>query len=46
MEEFIVMIGIDFGTTNSAVAMADEFGHVHTARYVMTKVIASNLRLS
>ena len=27
------MIGIDFGTTNSAVAMADEFGHVKTARY-------------
>lgn len=27
------MIGIDFGTTNSAVAMADEFGHVTTARY-------------
>lgn len=27
------MIGIDFGTTNSTVAMADEFGHVTTARY-------------
>jgi len=27
------MIGIDFGTTNSAVAIADEFGHVTTARY-------------
>jgi len=27
------VIGIDFGTTNSAVAMADEFGHVTTARY-------------
>ena len=27
------MIGIDFGTTNSAVAMADKFGHVTTARY-------------
>ena len=27
------MIGIDFGTTNSAVAVADEFGHVTTARY-------------
>jgi hypothetical chaperone protein len=27
------MIGIDFGTTNSAVAMADEFGHVTTAHY-------------
>jgi len=27
------MIGIDFGTTNSAVAMADEFGGVITARY-------------
>jgi hypothetical chaperone protein len=27
------MIGIDFGTTNSAVAMADEWGHVTTARY-------------
>lgn len=27
------MIGIDFGTTNSAVAMADEFGQVTTARY-------------
>lgn len=27
------MIGIDFGTTNSAVAMADESGHVKTARY-------------
>jgi hypothetical chaperone protein len=27
------MIGIDFGTTNSAVAMADEFGHVTMARY-------------
>jgi hypothetical chaperone protein len=27
------MIGIDFGTTNSAVAMADECGHVTTARY-------------
>jgi hypothetical chaperone protein len=27
------MIGIDFGTTNSAVAMADEFGRVTTARY-------------
>src|SRR5215469_13077566 len=27
------MIGIDFGTTNSAVAMADEFGCVTTARY-------------
>ena len=27
------MIGIDFGTTNSSVAMADEFGHVTTARY-------------
>jgi len=27
------MIGIDFGTTNSAVAMVDEFGHVTTARY-------------
>jgi hypothetical chaperone protein len=27
------MIGIDFGTTNSAVAVADEFGQVTTARY-------------
>ena len=27
------MIGIDFGTTNSAVAMADERGRVTTARY-------------
>ena len=27
------MIGIDFGTTNSTVAMADEFGGVITARY-------------
>ncbi len=27
------MIGIDFGTTNSAVAMADEHGQVTTARY-------------
>ena len=27
------MIGIDFGTTNSAVAVADESGHVITARY-------------
>ena len=27
------MVGIDFGTTNSAVAIADEFGHVTTARY-------------
>ena len=27
------MIGIDFGTTNSAVAMVDESGHVTTARY-------------
>jgi len=27
------MIGIDFGTTNSAVAMADEFARVTTARY-------------
>jgi hypothetical chaperone protein len=27
------MIGIDFGTTNSAVAVADESGHVTTARY-------------
>jgi len=27
------MIGIDFGTTNSAVAMADKSGHVTTARY-------------
>jgi hypothetical chaperone protein len=27
------MIGIDFGTTNSAVAMADKLGHVRTARY-------------
>lgn len=27
------MIGIDFGTTNSAVAMADELGHVRVARY-------------
>jgi len=27
------MIGIDFGTTNSAVAMADKFGHVTMARY-------------
>ena len=27
------MIGIDFGTTNSAVAVADEAGHVTTARY-------------
>src|SRR5215469_8172795 len=27
------MIGIDFGTTNSAVAIADEFGRVTTARY-------------
>ena len=27
------MIGIDFGTTNSPVAMADEFGRVTTARY-------------
>src|SRR5215831_15420336 len=26
------MIGIDFGTTNSAVAMADKFGHGTTAR--------------
>jgi len=32
-EELKVIIGIDFGTTNSAVAMADEFGHVTTARY-------------
>ena len=27
------MTGIDFGTTNSAIAMADEFGHVTIARY-------------
>ena len=27
------MVGIDFGTTNSAVAMADESGHVTMARY-------------
>ena len=27
------MIGIDFGTTNSAVALADEFGNVAMARY-------------
>ncbi len=27
------MIGIDFGTTNSAVAIADEFGRVTMARY-------------
>jgi hypothetical chaperone protein len=27
------VIGIDFGTTNSAVAMADRFGHVTTARF-------------
>ncbi len=27
------MIGIDFGTTNSAVAVADHAGHVTTARY-------------
>lgn len=27
------MIGIDFGTTNSAVAIADQFGRVTTARY-------------
>lgn len=27
------MIGIDFGTTNSAVAMVDDFGQVRTARY-------------
>lgn len=27
------MIGIDFGTTNSAVAMSDEFGQVTMARY-------------
>ena len=32
-EKFKVMIGIDFGTTNSAVAMADEFGGIPTARY-------------
>ncbi len=31
--KFKAMIGIDFGTTNSAVAMADEFGRVTTARY-------------
>lgn len=28
------MIGIDFGTTNSAVAVADDSGHVITARYL------------
>lgn len=28
------MIGIDFGTTNSTVALADEFGRITTARYL------------
>lgn len=32
-KDFGIMIGIDFGTTNSAVAMADESGQVTTARY-------------
>jgi photosystem II stability/assembly factor-like uncharacterized protein len=33
------VIGIDFGTTNSAVAMADESGHVTTARYPSDDVL-------
>lgn len=32
-EDVDVMIGIDFGTTNSAVAMSDRFGHVTMARF-------------
>jgi hypothetical chaperone protein len=38
------MIGIDFGTTNSAVAMADEFGHVTTARYPSGETVSETFR--
>jgi hypothetical chaperone protein len=38
------MIGIDFGTTNSAVAMADEYGHVTTARYPAGDIESESFR--
>ncbi len=38
------MIGIDFGTTNSAVAMADEFGRVTTALYPAGDVESETFR--
>jgi molecular chaperone DnaK (HSP70) len=40
------MIGIDFGTTNGAVAMADELGQVTTARCTLSHVrVARHLPL-
>jgi hypothetical chaperone protein len=38
------VIGIDFGTTNSAVAMADETGRVTTARYSSTETDLETFR--
>jgi hypothetical chaperone protein len=38
------VVGIDFGTTNSAVAVADKSGHVRTARFFYEDVDAETFR--
>src|SRR5215470_9257674 len=40
------MIGIDFGTTNNAIAIADEFDHVTTARYPSGNTESESFRSS